>query len=402
MPARGWLAGVLIGLLVAACSNQSDPPVTAPTLSATTPSATTSLDTLSTPTTSAAASPSPTTLGQRIRAVQRDRTPDARDVIALAKSPIVWQVTDNRVLVGYTVPPAIDWPDPWGSPTAWQVLDRHGRVLGQWAHQATYEYVPAGRYFVALQPSYSTVPEPLGDASRALLVRRGTPTALTLLAGQRSMKPVDLRVDGGWLVDPSRLTITREELPLCHRGSSRLDRDGRIWCLNRQKDQLLWSDDGKAWQRHRLSTSYFEYCDGGTLGADVKLLGDAVTIGLLRADFSVDRGHTWWTVSLPVDKVGAGVPPPGSEQNCADVSPLPDHRLVVSYFGSVVATDASNTQFHKVATPRGMRFAGVQEGVMLAASHRAYGDLFVSYDSGGTWRPLRTRLLVRRLLARTD
>jgi hypothetical protein len=84
------------------------------------------------------------------------------------------------------------------------------------------------------------------------------------------------------------------------------------------------------------------------------------------------------------------------------VSPLPDHRLVVSYFGSVVATDASNTQFHKVATPRGMRFAGVQEGVMLAASHRAYGDLFVSYDSGGTWRPLRTRLLVRRLLARTD
>jgi hypothetical protein len=209
-------------------------------------------------------------------------------------------------------------------------------------------------------------------------------------------------VDGGWLVDPSRLTITREELPHCHRGSSRLDRHGRIWCLDPKKVHLLWSDDGEAWQRHRLSTSYFNYCDGGTLGADLKILGDAVTIGLLRADFSVDRGHTWRTVALPVDKVGAGAPLPGSEQNCADVSPLPDHRLVVSYFGSLVAMDASNTRYRKVTTPRGTQFDGVQEGVMLAASHKAYRDLVASYDSGRTWRQLKTRQLARHLLTRTE
>ena len=174
------------------------------------------------------------------------------------------------------------------------------------------------------------------------------------------------------------------------------------WCLNRPKDQVLWSDDGKAWQRHRLSTSYFSYRDGGELGADLTILDDVVTIGLLRADFSVDRGNTWWTVSLPADRVGAGVPPSGSEQNCADVSPLPDHRLVVSYFDSLVATDASNTRFRKVAPPRATRFAEVQEGVMLAASHKPYGDLFASYDSGHTWLPLNARQVARHLLARTD
>jgi hypothetical protein len=131
-------------------------------------------------------------------------------------------------------------------------------------------------------------------------------------------------------------------------------------------------------------------------------MGDAVTIGLLRADFSVDRGHTWWTVSLPVDRVGAGAPLPGTEQNCADVSPLPDHRLIVSYFGSLIATDASNTRYREVATPRCTRFDDVQEGVMLAASPRAYGDLFASYDSGRTWRPLKTRQLASRLRTRTE
>jgi len=397
MAARVGFAWVLIGVLVTACSDRHDPPATAPTFSAPTSSSTPS-----TATTSAAAVPSPTTLGQRIRAVQRDRTPEARDIIALAKSPTIWQVAHDRVLVGYTVPPPVDWPSQWGGPVAWQVLDRHGRVLGQWAQRADHSYVPAGRYFVGLEPSYSRGLEPFGNARRALLVRHGTPTPLTLLPGHRSKKRADLRVDGGWLVNPSRLTITREELPHCYRGSSRLDAHGRIWCLNRHKDQVLWSDDGKAWQGHRLSTRYFEYCDGGTLGADLEILGDVVTIGLLRADFSVDRGDTWWTVSLPVERVGAGAPPPGSEQNCADVSPLPDHRLVVSYFGSLIATDASNTRFRKVTTPRTTQFAGVQEGVMLAASHRPYGDLFASYDSGRTWRPLETPHLARHLLARTD
>ena len=39
---------------------------------------------------------------------------------------------------------------------------------------------------------------------------------------------------------------------------------------------------------------------------------------------------------------------------------------------------------------------------MLAASHKAYGDLVASYDSGRTWRPLKTRQLARRLLTRTE
>jgi hypothetical protein len=381
--------------LVTACSDRDDPQTTAPT-----PSVPTSSATPSKGTTSAAVAPGPT-LGQRIRAVARDRTPDARDIIALAKLPTYWEVGHNRVLVGYGVPAPVDWPDRLSAPSAWQVLDRHGRVLGQWAQRTAYEFVPAGRYFVGLEPAFSRGVEPYGDASRALLVRGGMPTSLTLLPGHRSKRPSELRVDGGWLVDPSRLTIIREELPLCFRGGSRLDSHGRIWCLNREKDQILWSDDGQAWQRHQLSISYFDYCDGGALGADPTILGDVVAVGLMRADFSVDRGDTWWTVSLPVERVGAG-PPLGSEQNCAEVSPLPDHRLVVSYFGFLVATDASNTRFRTVATPQATRFVGVQQGVMLAASRSPYGDLLTSYDSGRTWLPLETQQLVRHLLDRTN
>jgi len=382
--------------LVTACSDHVDRRATAPS-----PSAPASSSTPTQAAPSAAAAPSPAPLGQKIRAVRRDRTPEVRDIVAVAKLPTSWEVASDRVLVGYWMPAPVDWPGPWGAPAAWQVLDRHGRVLGEWVQRGDYRFVPAGRYFVGLEPTFSRGLEPYGDARRALLVRRGTPSSLTLLPGQRGRRRGEHRVDGGWLVDPSRLTITREELPLCHRGSSRLDPHGRIWCLNRPKDEVLWSDDGKAWQRHQLSTSYFNYCDGGELGADLEILGDVVTVGLLRADFSVDRGDTWWTVSLPVDQVGAGRPR-GTEQNCAQVSPLPDHRLVVSHFGSLVATDASNTRFRDVATPRGTRFAGVQEGVMLAASPRPYGDLFTSFDSGRTWRPLDTRRLARHLLARTD
>jgi hypothetical protein len=380
--------------LVSACSDRDDPQTTAPTPSAPTSSAPTPSSSPSTATTSASAVPSPTTLGQRIRAVQRDRTPDAQDIIALAKFPTSWEVAHNRVLVGYRVTYLSDWPSQFGAPAAWRVLDHRGRVLGEWAQRVDYQFVPAGRYFVGLKP--------FAGGSKALLVRRGTPATLTLIPGPRTKRPADLRVDGGWLVDPSRLTISREALPLCHSGSSRVDTHDRIWCLNGQKDELLWSDDGKAWQRHRLSTSYLEFCDGGALGADPKILGDVVTVGLKRADFSVDRGDTWWTVSLPVERVGAGMPVPGSEQNCADVSPLPDHRLVVSYFASLVATDASNTRFTWVATPRGTQFAGVQEGVMLAASDTPYGELLASFDSGRTWRPLDARQLARTLLAGSD
>ena len=395
---------VLIGVLLTGCSDQQSQ-ATGPAPSDTSPSSTTSSSTASSAPRSPAprspvTSPSPTTLGQRLRAVRRDRAPSARDIIDLAESPTSWRVADGRVLVGYRVPSKVDWPDRWGAPAAWQVLDRRGEVVGQWAERADHTYVPAGRYFVGLHPSYSRVPEEYGDADRALLVRRGRPTRLRLVPGARSRRPAELRVDGGWLVDPSRLTITREELPLCFRGSSRVDPYGRVWCLNRRKDEVLWRDQGEPWQRHRLSTSYFNYCDGGGHGADMRILGDVVTVGLLRADFSVDRGETWWTVSLPVGRIGAGVPRYG-EQNCADVSPLPDHRLVVGYAASLVATDASNTRFREVATPGATRFVGVQEGVMLAASRQAYGDLFASYDSA-TWRPLRAPDLARSLLARPE
>jgi hypothetical protein len=338
--------------------------------------------------------------------VQRDRSPSVRDILALGKSPTVWRVGRDHVLAGYPVPSRYDWPDPWAGPIAWQVLDRRGEVVGQWAQRAHHEFVPAGRFFVGLRARFGRTTEEYGDASKAILVRRARPERLRLVAGQRDKRTADVRADGGWLIDPTRLTITREALPLCLRGSSRLDSHGRIWCLNRAKDEVLWSDNGKVWQRHMLSTSYFEWCDGGTTGADLEILDDVVTIGLQRADFSVDRGKTWWTAALPADRVGAGDPRGSSEQNCADVSVLPDNRLVVSYFGSIVASDASNTRFRAVTTPVGTYHVGVrkgtQEGVMLAATRSAYGDLLASYDSGRTWRPLRARDLARRLLARTS
>jgi hypothetical protein len=337
-----------------------------------------------------------------VRQLQGDRTPSVREILALADAPSVWRVGRDHVLVGYPVTYPADWPAVWGgTPTAWQVLDRHGEVVGQWAQRGELTFAPAGRHFVGLQPRPGfRVTQAYGDARNAVLVRHGRPAPLRLVPGERAKRPGDVRTDGGWLVDPARRTITRETLPLCLRGSSRLDEDGRIWCLNGRKDRVLWSGGGAGWRWHGLSTSYFEWCDGGSTGADLQILGDTVTIGLLRADFSADHGGTWWDVDLPVEMVGAGVPRGYSEQNCAQVAPLADNRLVLHYFGAVVARDASNTEFRKIRTPRNHEFTSVQEGVMTAATREPYGDLLGSFDGGATWRPIRAPDLARTLLAR--
>jgi len=321
--------------------------------------------------------------------VLRDRTPDADEVIALAKTPRAWTRGRDTLLVEYW----LTRPGFWDSPAvvAMQVLDRRGRVLGRWVEDpqvGSRDYWPAGRDFVGLSW--------YGD--RPVLARGGSLIPLTQVRGTHARKPGDIRFGRGWLLSPATKTVTRERLPGCRQDSIRTDLRGWVWCLDRPKEQIAWSaDEGRTWARHTLSDSYFEYCDGGALGSDLEVRGDVVAIGLWRADFSLDRGTTWHDVLLPWRMVGLHHERPEAD-NCTQVTPLSDGRLVIGFFRFAVATDPTNTRFTLIRTPRHTRFATVQEGVVVAVSRRPYGETFVSYDGAETWQRSSPRTLLRHLL----
>jgi len=384
---KRWVSTVLLFVGLAACTG--DVQETGGEASATSRSPSTTLSATQTPTPLPTPSPTPLTRRQRIRAVLRDQTPDADEVIALAKTPTSWTRGRNTLLVEYWLARQAYWDDP--AAVAVQVLDRRGRVLGQWAEDpevGSRDYWPAGRDFVGL-PSYAGGP---------VLARDGSLIPLTQVRGTRPRKPGDIRFGRGWLLDPAAKTVARERLPGCRQDSIRTDLRGWVWCLDRHKEHIAWSaDEGRTWSRHTLSDSYFEYCDGGTLGSDLVVLGNVVAIGLWRADFSLDRGTTWHDVPVPWRMAGLHHERPEAD-DCTQVTPLSDGRLVIGYFRIAVATDPTNTLFRIIRTPRRTHFAAMQEGVVVAVPHRPYGETFVSYDGAETWQRPSPRTLLRHLL----
>jgi len=322
--------------------------------------------------------------------------PDPVGVIAAAKTPHEWVRGHGRTLLRYVQSPTRWWPEDFGK-TAVALVTPRGRVVRRWSPPVRWEALqwwPAGRGFVGVNHYGALTPGPM-------LLTDGGVTELTPVRGARHHRAGDVRFGKGWLLDRTRTTVTRELLPPTRcAGSALVDLRGRVWCLDRRKRTLSWTDDGRSWDRHRLSTTYFEYCDGGTLGAEIEVLGDRVAVGLWRADVSGDRGRTWHDVDLPYRLVGAHRVSYSSEANCTRVSPLSDGRLLLSYFGDAVATSPSNTEFTLLDFPvRRFDYSSVSEGVLVAPQRR-YGERLVSYDGGTTWDELRVRSLLAHLFAR--
>lgn len=341
-----------------------------------------------------ASPPSPRETRQQIRAMLRDPAPEVDDVVALSGGPTGWIVGRQGMVIEHAVTYPVNWPFDTGAVVAVQVVDKSGRVLGEWvdldSRREVRTYWPAGADFVGLPHR----------GRKALLVRDGAPVPLTVVPGSRAAAGSDVRFGPGWLLDSATRTVTRERVPGCRPDSVRVDLRARIWCLDPRKSNLAWSDDGgRRWDRRQLSTSYFAWCDGGTLGSDLEVLGDVVAIGLWRADFSLDRGRTWADVSLPW-RLAAGFQG-GTAADCTRVEPLADGRLVMSYFSAAVATDPTNTSFHPLRTPHDTMFTDVQEGVLEAASNRPFAERFVSFDGGTTWHHPQVDDLVRNLLGGT-
>lgn len=377
---------LLVAGLAACTSDDSGESASEPTPTAASSSAV--------PSTTPEAGPSPTTEPQRRRAALRAGTPDAEEVIALARTPMAWTRGKGTLLLEYGLMYAYDWP---AAPvvSAFEVRDRRGRVLGQWVDTSgrrgnPRQYWPTGSFFVGVSQAGGT----------AVLVEDGSMSSLSR-DRPREAQPGDIRFGPGWLLDQASMSIARERIEGCRKESIHNDSRGRIWCLDGSKEAIRWSDDGgRTWSHHVLSTSYLEFCDGGSRGAELDVHGDVVAIGMWRADFSLDRGRTWQDVALPFELVGAHQGDGGSFPNCTGVQPLADGRLVIGYFGTAVATDATNTRFVKVRTPPRTGFAGIHEGVAIAASDRPFGDRFVSFDGALTWQKLRADSLVRHLLPR--
>lgn len=383
---RQRVAAVLLLAGLAACtsggSGKSESEPTTPTASS--PEA---------PSATPEPTPTPTTERQRIRAALRAGSPDAEEVIALSKTPMTWTKGKETLLVRYGLTNAYDWPFVPTVSTI-QELDRRGRVLGQWVDVSgrrgtQRDYWPAGRHFVGV-PQYG---------GTAVLIQDGSMSRLSRERGSREAQAGDIRFGLGWLLDRASMSFATERIEGCRKDSIRNDSRGQIWCLDASKEAIRWSDDGgRSWARHELSTSYLEACDGGALGAELDVHSDVVAIGMWRADFSLDRGRTWQDVALPFELVGAHRGDGGSFPNCTQVQPLADGRLVIEYFDVAIAADATNTRFLTVSTPPRTRFAGIYEGVAVAASRRPYGERFVSFDGAVTWQKLRVGLLVRHLL----
>jgi hypothetical protein len=340
-----------------------------------------------------------TTLTERTREVLRSRQPlDAETVIALAGSPMSWTTGRGRLLLEYwlTSPRDPDWPD--ARVVARRVLDRHGRIVAESVQRTRiwWDTWPIGHDFIEADFRYGFTP------TSVVLLGRGAATPLTFRRSPRPARPHDVRFGYGWLYDRHTRTVAPELLPLCRQDSARVDTHGRIWCLDHRKTHLLWSDDGRHWTSHALSTTYLDWCDGGARGSDLAISGNSVAIGLWRADVTTDRGTTWHDVPLPYRKVGAHR---GPYPNCTGVEPLPDGRLVISYFGTLIASDPTNTHFQALGTPAHTSYAGafayprgIHEGVLLAVGPRPTGIRRISYDAGRTWHPVRVASLLHHLL----
>jgi hypothetical protein len=393
--AAGYLVGVLLIGVVSACTSKEDSePNTAPS---TGPAASPPGASPSTAAPAPSSTPTPTTDAQRVRALLRDPAPRADEVISVAKAPRAWTRARDRLLVQYGVAGPFLGSDAVEL-AAVQVLDRRGRVRGEWveggAGQAARDYWPVGRQRFAGLPQWD---EGSGTV-KPVLVRDGTLVPLTRVNRPRPARPVDVRFGHGWLLDQAARTITPERRDSCRRDSIRTDVDGGTWCLGLGKQRMYWTHDrGRTWQSHDLSTSYLGFCDGGGRGTDLAVQGDVVAIGLWRADFSFDAGATWQDVSLPYELVG-GNPDGIVTSNCTTVVPLPDGRLAISHYKMAVATDPTNTRFELLQLPRGTEFAYVDEGVIVAPPRRRFGDRYVSYDGGTTWQVPRARSLVRHLI----
>lgn len=316
-------------------------------------------------------------------------SPDPAAVVAAAGAPVGWVRGPERALLAYRVPRG-DRRDVGGS-AALVLLTSEGEVLGRWASDrsswASLDWSPAGRAFVGASRYGRT----------RLLVRPGGITELREERGRRTFRHGDTRFGQGWLLDAARTRIARELLPRDRCGGDvEVDLRGRTWCLDEEKRVVSWTDDHETWTSHQLSTSHLEYCDGGTTGAELELLGDQVVIGLWRADFSQDRGLTWHDVDLPYSADGAFRS--GSVPNCTELTTLVDGRLLFSHFGNFVATDASNTAFVPFDFPSGLRWFEQLEGVLVGVRRGKTGP-DVSYDGGTTWVPLRVPELLGRLFA---
>jgi hypothetical protein len=318
-------------------------------------------------------------------------------IITAAGDPYAWVRGHGRALLLYYEMPPRWWPSEEAGEQAVALVDRDAHVLRRWApgRAAEMDWWPVGRGFVGMTQH--------GERGPVLLHATGV-VVLTQERGYRTYRAGDTRFGEGWLLNRSDRTISKEDLPhsRCARSrwtpSALTDLRGRLWCLDSRRRSLSWTDDGRAWTRHRLAASHFEYCDGGTTGAEIAILGRRVAVGLWRADFSFDRGRTWSDVDLPVKLVGADQGAGGSFPNCTEVRPLADGRLVLSYFGVAVATGIENTEFALVDYPAGTRgaYPPLFEGV-LVASQREYGRRLVSYDGGATWREFRSRALLQHL-----
>lgn len=315
--------------------------------------------------------------------------PDPAAVVAAAGAPDGWVRGRERVLMTYSVPRA-EVRDT-GARQAVVLVSRGGEVLGRWASDRPswrwLEWRPAGGGFVGTSPYGRT----------RLLVGPGGMTGLSLEQGSRPYRHGDVRFGEGWLLDRAGRTLARERLPRDRcRGGVEVDLRSRTWCLDEDKQVVSWTDDHEAWTSHALSTSHFQWCDGGDTGADLQVLGEQVVVGLYRADFTHDRGLSWHDVDLPFEMVGAHQGQGSSFPNCTTVTPLRDGRLVLSYFGTAVATDASNTTYALADFDQRYRVRNLAEGV-LAGVRRGTREPFASYDGGTTWVPLRVPELLDTL-----
>lgn len=338
----------------------------------------------------------PSTMSERIRAVLRDPAPAVDEVVALSGSPMAWTRAGDRLLIQYGIGDAEFWPIDSKLGVV-QIFDRQGRVRAEWVEgvgvEAAREYWPVGRGLVGIRPRFSKGPV------SPVLVRGDTIMRLTEERGFRAVRSGDVRFGRGWLLDEAEGTVARERRAGCRQDTIVTGADGRTWCLDPAKRRVQWTRDGVMWESYALSTSYFDYCDGGSFGADIAILGDVVAVGMFRADFSFDAGATWNDVELPTRLVNVDPDPDSLGDNCPHVEPLPDGRLVLRYVPVAVATDRSNTTFRLVKPPpRTFIRWGLDEGVMVALQRRPSATRFASYDGGETWQPLRARSLVQHLL----